>query len=294
MITIIGVDFSGAQNENKSDTWVTQGRLDPAGSLRFASVQPVLRADLYDLLAAVRTPAVAALDFPFGVPLGFVEHIAPGQAIHRMDDVWRIVYGMETYDAFLAELEIFLEGRASLPPRERVPQRAGDARYHPYPQSFPPLQRAPIDMRAMTYRGMKLLHRWHHNHPRRWHVPPLEIDPLHNARVTLLELMPGTFLRTIGFNHATTRFPGYKTSPLAAIQNRDVILDGLAAASGVPLPNLDTVRMGCRANADCLDSVVAAVGAAMWAQNPNIFRHPTDGELADAQLEGWIYVPNPI
>ena len=64
MTTIIGVDFSGARDDR--NTWVTQGRLTSEGTLLFDGSQPVRREDLFELLATVPTPAVAALDFPFG------------------------------------------------------------------------------------------------------------------------------------------------------------------------------------------------------------------------------------
>ena len=67
----------------------------------------------------------------------------------------------------------------------------------------------------------------------------------------------------------------------------------LADASGVRLPGLHSLRMGCHANDDFLDAVVAAVGAACWAQGSDRFRHPQSDELALARLEGWIYVPYP-
>ena len=104
--------------------------------------------------------------------------------------------------------------------------------------------------------------------------------------VTLLELMPGALLKSIGLP-----YKGYKKGR-AALELRDEILGGLAEASGVELPNLDRVRMACRANDDCLDAVVAATGAAAWAKDASRFHHPgDDDELEDAALEGWIYVP---
>ena len=63
--TIVGVDFSGAKDER--NTWASRGFLAPDGALRFESVQPVLREDLFKLPATVPPPAVAALDSPFGV-----------------------------------------------------------------------------------------------------------------------------------------------------------------------------------------------------------------------------------
>ena len=68
------------------------GRLD-RGALRLDSVQPARRADLYELLATIPTPAVAALDFPFGVPADFVAHLSPKFSPRAMPDLWKIVSG---------------------------------------------------------------------------------------------------------------------------------------------------------------------------------------------------------
>ena len=60
--------------------------------------------------------------------------------------------------------------------------------------------------------------------------------------------------------------------------------------ANVRLPNLTEFRWGFRANEDPLDAVIAAVAAAAWAlETP--FLHPSQDEVADAQLEGWIYAP---
>ena len=144
----------------------------------------------------------------------------------------------------------------------------------------------------MTYHGIAMLHRLYQDAPQRWHVPPLEPNAATEHTVTLLEVMPGAFLNTIGFDITVTKNPGYKNAD-TAIANRDIILAGLSENSGVPLPNLATVRNGCRANDDCLDAVVAAVAAAAWANPSGQFRHPEPDELAAAQLEGWIYAPQP-
>lgn len=275
MTTIVGVDFSGHRDDR--NTWVARGRLESGGALRLDSVQPARRADLHDLLATVPTPAVVALDFPFGVPAGFAAALSPGRPPRAMPDLWRFVAGMDAGD-FLAARDRFVAANGEI-------KRSGDARH--FPESYSPLHRANPNMLPMTYEGIRLLHRWREDHPRRWHVPPLE-PPAPPARtVTLLELMPGAFLKAVGLP-----YKGYKKGRRAA-ELREEITDALAAASGIPLPNLDSIRMGCHASDDFLDAVVAAVGAACWVKDKDRFRHPGPDELVMARLEGWIHVPNP-
>ena len=61
------------------------------------------------------------------------------------------------------------------------------------------------------------------------------------------------------------------------------------------MPNLERFKQCCLDSHDCLDSVVAAVVAALWAGRAEIFRVPrpggSDGELEAARLEGWLYAP---
>lgn len=280
MTTIIGVDFSGHRDDR--NTWVALGECDSDGALLLDSVQPVRRDDLRAILADAATPAVAALDFPFGVPREFAEFLRGGGSPRNMTDIWDVVAGMTGQD-FVARRDDFVGARAGLPLREREPKRAGDLVHHR--ESYSPLHTVNPNMLPMTYEGIRLLQLWHAEQPRRWHVPPLDPTGAASERVTLLELMPGAFLKSVGLP-----FKGYKKGR-SALEKRDEILRNLAGASGVDLPNLDRVRMACRANDDCLDAVVAAVGAAAWAADQTRFHHPDDGELADAMLEGWIYVP---
>ena len=274
MTTIVGVDFSGHRDDR--NTWVALGRLDAGGALRLDGVQPARRADLFEFLAAVPAPAVAALDFPFGVPAGFAAHLSPTSTPRAMPDVWEIVSGM-TAAEFLEARGRFVAGHGEL-------KRSGDARH--FPESYSPLHVANPNMVPMTYEGIRLLHRWHQNDPRRWHVPPLEPPARRPARtVTLLELMPGAFLKAVGLP-----WKGYKKGQRSA-ELRERITGALATASGIPLPDLDAFRMGCHASDDFLDAVVAATGAACWARDDARFRHPQPDELALARLEGWIHVP---
>ncbi len=99
-----------------------------------------------------------------------------------------------------------------------------------------------------------------------------------------METMPGAFLRAVGLPYRH-----YKGAGNIALQNRDIILHGLAPATGIELPNLIEWSYACRANDDCLDAVIAAVCAATWSHGAVVFRIPNGREEAAAQREGWLY-----
>ena len=204
------------------------------------------------------------MDFPFGVPAEFAAHLAPKPPLRAMPDLWKIASGMTAGE--------FLEARGRFVAAHGELKRSGDTRH--FPESYSPLHVANPNMVPMTYEGIRLLHRWHENDPRRWHVPPLEPPPRPAQTVTLLELMPGAFLKAVGLP-----YKGYKKGRRSA-ELREKITGTLARASGIPLPDLDAIRMGCHASDDFLDAVVAAVGAACWAQGTNRFRQPQPDELA--------------
>ena len=273
MTTIIGVDFSGARSD--TNTWIARGRLDGRETLWLDSAQRIRRDDLGDLLPAIPTPAVAALDFPFGLPRRFAESMGVVSATGAMPDLWDIITA-QTLAEFIAHRNQFVAEHGE-------PKRAGDLKYHR--ESYSPLHNVNPNMLPMTYHGIGLLRRWHLEQPRRWHVPPLPPAGSPAETVTLLELMPGAFLRSVGLP-----YKGYKKGQRAQ-RLRDEILAALPAQSGVSIANLSDVRDDCLGNDDCLDSVVAAVAASAWVLDSSRFRHPTCDELADAQLEGWIYVP---
>ena len=273
MTTIIGVDFSGAKTDR--NTWMTMGRLGCDGSLWIDTAQRIQRADLYRALLDVATPAVAALDFPFGVPATFAAALAPDLLPSDMRAAWDAVSRM-TAAEFVTARDNFVAGHGE-------PKRAGDLRHHP--ESYSPLHTVNPNMLPMTWHGMNLMRRWHQESPARWHVPPLPQTGLDGETVTLLELMPGAFLRSVGLP-----YKGYKRGRDAQSLRRR-ILRGLPGAAHIMLANLETLGEDCLANDDCLDSVVAAVGAAIWVQDPNRFHHPSEEETPEAKLEGWIYVP---
>lgn len=274
MTNIIGIDFSGAKSDR--NTWVAYGYLKSGGALEFEGANVISRRDVANLLMAVSTPAVAAIDFPFGVPQGFSEFLSIYGDLNAMPDVWRIIDDMS--------LEDFYAARDAFVRRFGEPKRAGDAAH--FSESFSPLHKVNPNMLPMTYRGIRLLHRLYGESPDRWAVPPIEASHSQAESVTLLETMPGAFLKSIG-----AIYKGYKRpkSTRQRDERRNAILDAIQRNSSIALPNLSELRADCVASDDCLDAVVAAVAAAEWAQNLARFRHPSADELAAARLEGWIY-----
>ncbi len=276
MTAIIGIDFSGAKHDRS--TWVAQGIMTGDGALQLQRVEMTPRSAVLQVLLTAQPPTVAAIDFPFGVPRAFAEFISVG-TLESMPDFWRVVADLN--------LEDFLAARDAFVGRFGEPKRAGDATH--FPESYSPLHKVNPNMLPMTYYGIRMLNELHENQSNRWAVPPFK--PSRNdmdGSVTLLETMPGAFLKSMG-----TIYKGYKKpkSPILRDERRNTVLDALQDRSGVELPNLSNFREECIANDDCLDAVVAAVAAASWSQNHSGFQHPSDDELAAAKLEGWIYVP---
>ena len=277
MTNIIGIDYSGANEEDGCNTWVVQGSMTPDGVLKFTDARGTLRKDVYNLLASVSTPAVAAIDFPFGVPIEFAEFLNKA-AIESMPEMWRVVASLSFQD-FSSARDSFLENKGF------EPKRAGDKAH--YPGSFSPLHKVNPNMLPMTYHGIKMLHELHKKYADRWITPPLHSEKnVSDQTVTLLETMPGAFLKAIG-----TINKGYKNPKDTQLKliHRNCILKALASSPNIELPNLQDLREICLANHNCLDAVVATVIAASWVTAPTRFLRPSADEMAKARLEGWIY-----
>ena len=265
---IFGVDFSGARTD--TNTWLAQGILQD-GVLVLESCAPVKRAGLTERLADTTGPAVAALDFPFSVPESFARHWLP--EAQSMPQLWKAAAGME-YGDFLALRDSFVA-------RHGEPKRVADTHF---PECYSCLHKANPNMVPMTFRGMQMLHRlWAAGCA----IPPLA-SPSCDAMV-LLEAMPGAALRAFGLP-----FKGYKRGARAA-QLRRQIVEKLSCRSTIPLPNLEEFSSRCLDSDDCLDSVVAAVVAALWVRDHGIFLLPAPESSPEfnpvSLLEGWLYAP---
>ncbi len=290
---IIGVDYSGARSDRH--TWISRGVLE-GGQLVLESCGPISRQKLTEELMEIgdapefspetpqvpgqecsqkispNMPAVAALDFPFSVPREFAAFWRPEAT--TMPELWSAAAAME--------LGEFLDLRDRFVDRHGELKRLSDTFY---PECYSPLHKANPNLVPMTFRGMQMLDQLGRIG---CSIPPL--TPPSGAQTLLLEAMPGAALRALGLP-----FKGYKKGAHAP-QLRHTILDGLADKSGLRLPNLRDFYLQGLANHDGLDSLVAAVVAALWAQDPTRFRRPAaeGAEEFDPRvlLEGWLYAPS--
>ncbi|MFQ6026250.1 MAG: DUF429 domain-containing protein [Dehalococcoidia bacterium] len=267
---ILGVDFSGAKSDQ--NTWLTRGFLGEQG-LILEDCRAVTRAELTRILAATSGPAVAALDFPFGVPESFAQYWQPEAT--TMPDLWAAAADMELAD--------FIELRDRFVARWGEPKRLGDTFY---PECYSCLHKANPNLVPMTFRGMQLLHQLGCAD---FQVPPLE-STAGPAPIVLLEAMPGAALRALRLP-----YKGYKNGARAP-QLRRQVWAGLGRQTFAPIANLEDFRRLALSNHDCLDSIVAAVTAVLWAQDPAVFRCPalvgSDDFDPVALLEGWLYAPS--
>ena len=260
---IFGVDFSGARDDN--NTWVAEASVED-GVLTLDSCRPIRRAYLTELLRDAPTPCIAAMDFPFGLPLAFAAYWL-GKATSLVD-LWETAAG--------GGFERFLERRDAFVEQQGEPKRACDAYY---PESYPSLHRANPNMLPMTYRGMELMGVLR---KAGWAVAPLDSA---NRDRTAIEVMPGATLRALGLP-----YKGYKKGR-SALELRRRIFDGLPQCAAVPAPGMAALSEVCMFSDDALDAVVAAFTGALWVTAPDAFHLPSDEECDQAKMEGWMCVP---
>ncbi len=277
MVQILGVDFSGARADN--NTWLTRATLEGT-SLSLLDVRRVTRLELTDTLAACSVPTVAALDFPFATPASYAGYWAP--EARTMPDLWRAAASME-YENFLTIRDEFVSEHGE-------PKRACDP-----PESYSCLHMVNPIMLPMTFRGMQMLHRlWFGETSNAISVPPLPECSCQSAGAVteLLEVMPGAALRRLGLP-----YKGYKGGAKASERRRSIVANLPVRALPVELDFGEFEGLALRSH-DALDSIVAAVAAALWALAPERFpKPPTEGEAGFdpvVLLEGWLYAPASI
>lgn len=281
---IIGVDFSGAQDQKKSATWLAQGRLE-GGVLTLETCHPIIRDDLTAWLKSLDKPAVVGMDFPFSVPEVFARCWRP--SARKMPDLWAAAAGTDWPD-FRALRDHFCTPRSLMPTRNYDP--AGS--YSPLKWDGNP------NMVPMTFWGMRMLHSlWNAKSPNNplW-IPPLpKCQPTAKGHIVLLEVMPGITLDRLSIKRTGAKKGG-------ASELRRKILRELRSKANewgikVRFSHKPDLYQTCRANDDALDSVVAAITAAMWHKDEERFHSPEDVAGIDwetVMLEGWLYAPKTL
>ena len=304
--TIVGVDFSGAGEDNEvGKTWITKGKLD-GDSLTIDDCCPTSRTELEKSLISLNGKAVAALDFPFGVPLDFAtywlnEKDKPTENPSNltMPVLWALAACMEP-TAFRTLVDKFSPNNA----KEYL--RVGDLS-----EAASCLHRVNPNMVPMTFQGMRMLHRLvDAKKSTPFQIPPFEKPALQSP--VLLEVMPGAGLRAFGLPYKGYKSTKSNVARVKARKKREEIFDDLQDKSGFKIPNLKKYRERCLDSDDALDSVVAAIVSALWAMESKFCcpgpEHPTEArwkkykrkpspsvmkmtEIEAAKAEGWIYVP---
>ena len=253
---------------------------------RLSGKRQAAHDDLEVRLFKLTNEAVVAMDFPFSVPQAFADALADAEREKRasdMSEIWSIVAkeGLS--------FRRFQELRDSFVKCHGETMRRGDVNFA---GPFSPLHDVRPSMLQMTFYGMKMLYQLRQSGFR---VPPLSDDKCKGPK--LLETMPGVLLRTFCLPAQNYKNPN-KSNGGDPKRVRRQILDGLIARSDVSLEIADQFQENCIRDDNCLDSLVAAIGAAMWAMDKSQFLHPRESisqkeEIQAAQLEGWIYAPKP-
>ena len=262
-IRIFGVDFSGARDDK--NTWVAEASLAD-GVLTLDSCRPMRRAYLTVLLKDAPTPCIAAMDFPFGVPIPFAHCWAPHA--QSVSDLWEVSAGT-AFKEFRSHRDAFVAHNGEL-------KRACDTYYA---ESYSSLHAVNPNMLPMTYQGMRMLAALGEA---RWAVAPMDSG---NRDRTAIEVMPGATLRALGLP-----YKGYKRGR-RALELRRRIFDGLPRRAAVPAVGMAALSEVCTFSDDALDAVVAAFTGALWVTAPDAFRLPSDEERDRANMEGWMCVP---
>ena len=281
--TIWGVDYSGAKDDR--GTWLTKAVLQ-GNVLRLEICERVSREELTSRLVQLSnnpdiSDVIVGMDFPFGLPCDFIREELKLSAT-KMPEVWEYASGLDLPN-HIPDLRQRLRN-GDLKKYSKL-QRKWDRKC--YPQSFSPLNPASPEMFPMTFYGMKMLH---HLRKAGCRVPPLPDENCGGP--LLLEIMPGVLLRD--FNLPAENYKNKnKTNRGNPEKVRREILDGLEGKSDVLLQIPGDIRQKCIENHNGLDSLVAAVGATVWAKDKTLFHSPEDDQdpaiLDAAQLEGCIY-----
>lgn len=302
--TIVGVDFSGGQQD--TNTWIAKAKLTPeTRTLEIKTCERIKRACLTVCLKDLPDGSVAALDFPFSVPIAFAKYL--GQPSAEMPELWDRV-GKMCLNEFIEKRNAFVSDD-----RTREYLRIGDLEFS---GAVSCLHDTNPNMVPMTFYGMKMLHQLRQ-------CGEFEIPPLMGSREgspVLLETMPGAALTKYAL---LPKYKGYKSkkNKVEASERRAKIFEELRTVMEpcltITWEDFNRIRDDCKASDDCPDALVACTVAALWAMDESgtKFCQPTDVKVTAlrrknarrqaspqvlyegltkrqaAEREGWIYAP---
>ena len=270
--TIYGVDFSGAKLAGKN-TWVAQ--VEPATGrarrpyyilTKLTSLEKVCgtaeRSEaLPQLVEMIKgsQQALWALDFPFGLPIEVIGPRAVWPAQFNLLHAWG-------EDAYGVGLECLRRAKALGGPNHirRLTDTEEKAPFDPYHyriiyQTFYGMRDVlgPLRRRKETA------------------ILPFQYRRLASARRVLVEACPASSLKRLGLPHQNYKQPEGGRLTAKRLRTRRLILDGLSRHVRIS----DSHRRMIMRNGggDALDSVIAAIGAAIsWQRSDHsrIARHP--------------------
>ena len=287
---IVGVDFSGAgTNTAEGKTWLTSGVLR-RNTLTLEETKPVSRHALAQLLTNAEAPTIAAMDFPFSVPVRFLEHWVQHDAkvatATTMPELWQSAKRLTGANTCLIDWCAKFKDEKG---KQLHPKRYCEEHY---PKSKSPMNKRMI---PMTFRGMQMLDDVWRCKAKKFSIPNL-LEGSPGAPV-VLEVTPGlTLALLLKFHKAKLKKGGYKElkSGIPVLQNRRTIFEMLRGSGLLKINGLERWREEFLVFDDCIDSVLAAVTAALWKTHSGAFPlPPSEGEPQYERTvrEGWMFVP---
>ncbi|PWU02841.1 MAG: hypothetical protein C5B53_01150 [Candidatus Melainabacteria bacterium] len=272
-----GVDYSGAKDV-PNNTWLALGSLTNLG-LEIVSLNHCGSHLLAKQLNEIASLSVVGLDFPFSLPVSFLEHLKMKRQ-ERGFQSWQEVaeyIAFSTFDDFIQDVGEFAS----------EPKRTTDGSLHRVGVS--PLHRGNPSMTQMTFHGIRMLATLD---PARFFVMPFQ-DPK-DGSCAVLEVYPRETLYCLSLPDT-----GYKGSGQKPASKRSEIVSGLARirdnSCHKDLPRLSfpkNIERVILENDHALDAVVACYASAAWKTAPHLYRDALASDDLNVLLEGWIYAPS--
>jgi hypothetical protein len=277
---VAGADYSGAKTV-PNETWLALGTL----SNDILEISQLSRCGSHKLameLNAVKQLKAVGLDFPFSLPVPFIQFLADKLEQPTFEN-WQQLVEKLAFLPFEKFLELVTEFKVE-------PKRLADTSINRV--AISPLHRGNPSMVQMTYQGMKLLASLD---PKIFFVLPFQDAVPFGCAV--METYPREVLCSLNLPDT-----GYKTkdSEQSATMRKEIVRR-LTRIRESKLPGREhcpflTLSKGAERAAQesdhALDAVLACFSTAMWQMSPKLFKDPYETDDMNVFLEGWIYTPS--